>query len=219
MKNFDNEIKRIAEHFKREPIFDGIVSEKDYLNSEIKILWILKDPNSNGEDGAWDMRKHIKIKLKTEKGILKGWSPTFKKLIYVTNGILNNLSWNDELSHPSYKPEVIDELRKIAYINIKKAGGGPVANANDIQEYYNYSKNLLFEQIKEFKPSIIIFGGTYKFFQEDLELSTLEDFGSCSAIFKNETLYIKAHHPMYTIKEEIYFNDILKAVNHNKIKV
>ena len=138
MRNFDNEIKKIAEHFKREPIFDGIVSEKDYLNSEIKILWILKDPNSTGEDGAWDMREHIKTNLKTESGILKGWSPTFKKLIYVTNGILNNLSWNDELSHPSYKPEVIDELKKIAYINIKKAGGGPVANANDIQEYYNF---------------------------------------------------------------------------------
>ena len=67
--------------------------------------------------------------------------------------------------------------------------------------------------------SIIIFGGTYKFFQEDLGLGTLEDFGSCSAIFKNDTLFIKAHHPMYTIKEEIYFNDILKAVYHNKVKV
>lgn len=219
MRNFDNEIKKIAEHFKREPIFDGIVSEKDYLNSEIKILWILKDPNSSGEDGAWDMREHIKSNLKTKNGILKGWSATFKKLIYVTNGILNNLSWNDELSHPSYKPEVIDELKKIAYINIKKTGGGSVANANDIQEYYNYSKKLLFEQIEEFNPSIIIFGGTYKFFQDDLKLDNLEDFGSCSATFKNNILYIKAHHPMYTIKEEIYFNDILKAVNHNKLKV
>lgn len=219
MKNFDNEIKKIAENFKREPIFDGIVSEKDYQNSEIKILWILKDPNSTGEDGSWDMRGHIKNNLKTETGILKGSSPTFKKIIYVTNGILNNLSWNDELFHPSYKPGVIDELKKIAYINIKKTGGGPVANENDIREYYNYSKNLLFEQIKEFKPNIIIFGGTYKFFQEDLNLGALENFGSCSAIFKNDTLYIKAYHPMYTIKEEIYFNDILKAVNHNKLKV
>lgn len=72
------------------------------------------------------------------------------------------------------------------------------------------SFSLLFEQIKEFKPKIIIFGGTYKFFQED--------FGSCSAISQNDTLYIKAHHPMYTIKEEIYFNDILRAVSYNKSK-
>lgn len=112
MKNFDSEIKKIAEHFNREPIFDGIVSEKDYLNSEIKILWILKDPNSSGEDGSWDMRGHIKDKLKTTTGILKGSSPTFKKIIYVTNGILNNLSWDDKLFHPSYEPKVIDELKK-----------------------------------------------------------------------------------------------------------
>jgi hypothetical protein len=216
MNNFDNEIKKIAEHFKREPIFDGIVSEGDYLNSDIKILWILKEPNSSGEDGSWDMRLHIKNNLKTEAGILKGWSATFKKIIHVTNGILNNLSWNDELSHPSYKPEVIDELKKIAYINIKKTGGGAVAISNEIQEYYNYSKNLLFNQIRELKPNIIIFGGTYKFFHADLELENFDDFGSCTALFQNNTLYINAYHPMYTIKEEIYFNDIIKAVNKYK---
>jgi len=219
MKNFDDAIKKVAENFKRKPIFDGIVSEKDYQNSDIKILWLLKEPNSTGEDDSWDMRGHIKDNLKTEIGILKGSTPTFKKIIYVTNGILNNLSWNDELFHPSYKPEVIDELKKIAYINIKKTGGGSVTNENEIWKYYNYSKSLLFGQIKEFKPNVIIFGGTYKFFQEDLKLGVLEGFGSCSAIFKNDTLYIKAYHPMYPIKEEIYFNDILKAVNHNKLKI
>ncbi len=218
MKKFDEEIKMIAEHFGREPIFDGIVSEKDYLNSNLKLLWILKDPNSSGEDGAWNMRSHIKNNLKTKNGILKGWSATFKKIIYVSNGILNNLSWNDEVFHPSYKPEVIDELKKIAYINIKKTGGGAVAINNEIQEYYNYSKNLLFNQIKEFKPNIIIFGGTYKFFHEDLQLVNLEDFGSCSAAFHNNILYIKAYHPMYTIKEEIYFNDIINAVRKYKLQ-
>jgi hypothetical protein len=217
MKNFDNEIKEIAAHFKREPIFDGVVSEQDYLNSKVKILWILKDPNSTGEDGAWDMREHIKNKLKTDKGILKGWSPTFKKIIYVTNGILNNLTWNDELRHPSSKPEVIDELKKIAYINIKKTGGRSVANENEIKEYYNFSKNLLFEQIQEFKPDIIIFGGTYIFFKEDLKLGKLENFGSCEAVKQNDRLYINAYHPMFTIEEETYFNDILKAVNHFKL--
>ena len=35
MKNFNDEIKRIAEHFKREPIFDGFVNEKKYSNSLI----------------------------------------------------------------------------------------------------------------------------------------------------------------------------------------
>lgn len=63
MKNFDNEIKRIAEHFKREPIFDGIVDEEQYLKSNIKLMWILKEANSSGEEGAWDMRGHISKNL------------------------------------------------------------------------------------------------------------------------------------------------------------
>ena len=150
MNNFNKEIDQIADHFKKPAIFDGIVSEKDYENANPKILWILKEANSTGEDGSWDMRGHIRLKLKTDKGILKGWSSTFKKIIYVTNGILNKLSWNDELYHPGYKPSVIDELKKVAYINLKKTGGGASANDKELREYYDYSKNLLHAHINEF---------------------------------------------------------------------
>mgnify|MGYP005850322515 CR=1 FL=1 len=215
MKTFDDNIKKIAEHYDKVPIFDGLVSDQDYQNSDIKIMWILKEANSTEEDESWDLREHILNELKTDKGILKGWSPTFKKIIYVTNGILNNLSWNDELYHPSYKPEVIDELKKIAFINIKKVGGGSVANKNELSKYYDYSKHLLFEQINEYNPNIIIFGGTYNFFHKDLKLE-FDKFGSCEATMVDNTIYIDAYHPQYTIKEEIYFNDILKAVRHYK---
>lgn len=214
MKNFDNEIKKIAEQFKREPIFDGIVDEKQYFNSKVKILWILKDANSTGEDGAWDMREHISKNIKTDSGILKGWSKTFKRLIYVTNGIINNLSWNDELRHPSSKPEVIDELKKIAYINIKKTGGGAHAIENEIKEYYEFSKQLLFDQINEFDSDIVIFGGTYKYFKIDLKLDQLIDFGTCKAINRKGKIFIDAKHPNARISEEVYFNDILKAVKY-----
>lgn len=217
MKNFDEEIKKIAEHFNREPIFDGVIDEDKYLKSETKILWILKDPNSSGENGSWNMREHIKSKLKTKKGILKGWSTTFKKIIYVTNGILNNLEWNDELLHPTTEPYVIDELQKVAYINIKKTGGGSNSLDNELKEYYDFSKEILFQQIEEFSPDIIIFGGTFKFFSEDLNLGKLVDFGSCYAIKKNNRIYIDSKHPAYfSLKEEKYFNDILKAVNQLK---
>ena len=124
--------------------------------------------------------------------------------------------WNDDLHHPGHNPDVIDELKKIAYINVKKTGGGAVANDSELYEYYNTSKDLLFEQINEYSPDIIIFGGTYKFFKDDLNLGDLKSYGSCDAISKDGRLYIDAYHPMYTIEEETYFNDILKAVNQNK---
>lgn len=214
MTNFDKEIQKIGEHFKKPPIFDGIVCEKEYEKANPKILWVLKEANSTGEDESWDMREHIRLKLKTKTGILKGWSSTFKKIIYVTNGVLNNLTWNDELYHPGFKPSVIDELKKVAYINIKKTGGGAVANKSELQRYYYFSKQLLLDQINAFHPSIVIFGGTYKFFENDLNLGKLKSFGSCKSISKDGRIYISAYHPMYTIKEEDYFNDILKAVKY-----
>ena len=154
----------------------------------------------------------VATNLKTNKGILNGWSSTFKKIVYVTNGLLNNLNWNDDLHHPGYDPNVIDELKKIAYINIKKTGGTSRTDANMLQEYYNKNKDLLFEQIKEFKPDILIFGGTFKYFKEDLNIFQMNTYGSCKATNKDNQIYIAAYHPQYTIKEEIYFNDIINAV-------
>jgi len=212
MKRFDKKIKEVAKHYGKPAIFDGIVNQKEYEKANPKILWILKEANSTGENESWNMREHINQKLKTESGIRKGWSATFKKIIYVTNGILNNITWSEELYHPGYKPSVIDELKKIAYINIKKIGGGSVANKNEIQEHYNFSKELLFEQINEFKPTIIIFGGTFKFFEKDLNLGKLKSFGSCNSKTKDGRTYVSAYHPMYTINEEIYFNDIKNAI-------
>jgi len=44
-------------------------------NQILKILWILKEANSTGENESWDMRDHINEKLKTETGIRKGLEP------------------------------------------------------------------------------------------------------------------------------------------------
>ena len=98
--------------------------------------------------------------------------------------------------------------------NIKKTGGAAQAIDSELQKYYDFSKPLLYAQINEFKPTIIIFCGTYKFFKNDLNLGKLESFGSCEAIIKQGRIYISAYHPMYTIKEEDYFNDIINAVRH-----
>ena len=212
MKNFDAQIKELAKQEKQEPIFDGIVNEKEYNAANKKILWILKEANSTGEEGSWDMRKHIDERLNTGKGILKGWSGTFKKIVYVTNGLLNNLEWNDNLRHPSSDPNVINELKKMAYINVKKTGGSSRTDSNMLREHYNKNKTLLFEQIKEFKPDILIFGGTFKYFKEDLDVSQMNNYGSCKATNINGQIYIDAYHPQYTIKEETYFNDIINAV-------
>lgn len=215
MKDFkmsQSHIERLNKEFNRPVITDGIVDFESYKNASKRILWILKEPNSNGDD-PWDMCEAIK-EIRTENGIRKGWEKTFQKIVYVTNGIINDIPWSDELFHPGHKPEVIDELRKIAYINIKKTGGGARVIEQELWDHYEFSKDLIFEQINSFEPQIIIFGGTYKYFNEDLSIKDFTSFGSCDAAMKEGVIYIHAYHPSYTISEESYVGDILKAVKH-----
>lgn len=209
MKKFDEQTAEIARFYDKSPIFDGIIDENEYSKSKIKILWILKEANSTGEDDVWDLREAIG-NLKTEFGIKKGWEKTFRKIIYVVNGISKGLEW-DNIPYASDEPDIIDELKKIAFINIKKVGGVSVANDNEIQEFYDKSKELLLNQIETYNPDVIIFGNTFKYFENDLNLNQLNKFGTCEATAKNNRIYISAYHPGARISEKNYFDDILKA--------
>lgn len=216
MKNFDTEIENLPREKNQPIIFDGIVNEKAYKSASKKILWILKEANSTDEDGSWDMREHIALKLKPINGNFDVWKKsqkTFTKIVYVTNGLLNNLGWTEDLYHPYGNAKVLDELKKIAYINVKKTGGVSRTDTNVLKKYYNQNRDLLLAQIKEFKPDILIFGGTYFLFKDDLGLPEANSYGSCDAINKNGQVYINAYHPQYfKISDEDYFNDIINAV-------
>lgn len=119
MKNFNDEIENIGKLSNLAPIFDGIVNEQKYKNSDIKLMWILKDANSTGEDESYDLREAINT-LKRDYGVRKDWEKTFNNIIYVTNGILNDAEWED-IPYPKDEPNTVDILQNIAYINIKKS--------------------------------------------------------------------------------------------------
>lgn len=69
--------------------------------------------------------------------------------------------------------EVYQVAEEIAYINIKKTGGGGKSNIKEIKDAYSENEELLLKQIKEYNPNIIIFGGTLKYFNSD----KLKDIG------------------------------------------
>ncbi|WP_197275397.1 hypothetical protein [Nonlabens sp. YIK11] len=211
MKTFNDEIENIGRLSNRAPIFDGIVNEHKYLSSNIKLMWILKDANSTGEDESYDLREAINT-LKRDYGIRKDWENTFRNIIYVTNGILNDASWED-IPYPKDDPSTVDILQNIAFINVKKVGGGSRSKENEIYNHYQKYKAILFEQIDEFNPDVIIFGNTYRYFKEDLGLNQMNIFGSCHATVKDNRIYLSAYHPNARIKEKVYFDDIMTAYN------
>ena len=203
-------------------IHDGIVDFAKYNIASPKILWILKEANSSDSD--WTMRDALKdLKNTSGKGLKTGWANTFTSIIYTTNGIFTGEDW-DSMGNFYEDESIIKVLQRVAYINVKKVPGGSQADWNLIKEYYSENKNALHQQIQLINPEIIIFGGTYNFFDDDF----FELFGELESDVENNSLHIyqnqdylllNAYHPNNrVIKHSTYCNLILDAVKNWQLK-
>jgi hypothetical protein len=114
---------------KTEPIYDGVVDCKKYLESAYRICWALKEPCHKG-DGKMDY-------------------------------IRDDLKMAQSLNEP-------------ALINVNKMPANSHSNDNDIAEQYEHWKPILFWQLRQYDPHIIIFENTFKYFQEDLGIKNRE---------------------------------------------
>lgn len=222
MKEIENEIEILNLEFEKiideknssKAIKDGAVNLKEYLESKYKIAWILKEVNSEDDKGGWDLREALK-ELKTETGIKNGWANTFSSIVYATYGIFNKVLWN---YIPNYweKPEIVDILNKIVYLNIKKTAGVSVAKHKELIYSYNKNKDIFLKQLEIYNPNIIICGNTFQYIEADLNLEgykikKFEGSNLCAYLGKNK-IYIDAYHPSARINKESYVNDIINAV-------
>jgi hypothetical protein len=180
---------------------DGIVNAEFYNDAEIKILWILKEVNHDGSLDDWNMPEILQD-LKTEHGIEKGFEKTFAPIVHLSYGILNKKTWSEVPYHYD-EPNIIDTLKYIAYINVKKTSGSSSIHYSSLENAYNENKVFLFNQINKINPDIIIYGGTFYLFEND-NLIFLEN--------KN-IKHISAYHPSQrTISHEKYYNEIYNQI-------
>ena len=197
-------------------VYDGIIDNLEYSNSSIKVLWILKEANSTETD--WDMREALhNLKNESGKGLKYGWANTFTPIVYTTYGIFNDKLWGDIESF-NENQSIINILRKVAYINVKKVPGNSVANWEEIKSYYVENKVALHKQIKIINPEIIIFGNSLGFFDDDF----FEIFGKLNENKENHSLHIyenkqhillHAYHPNNrVISQKEYCDLIIKSI-------
>lgn len=199
---------------------DGIINNEKYTMSKFKILWILKEPNSN--ENGWSYQEYLSIneierKLGTKKDTLT--YKIFQKILYSSYGILNG--YPSYSSMPSITEKKVYEVaEQIAYINIKKTIGGSASDNSEILKAYSENKNTILNQIVECDPNIIIFGNTLRFFDQN-DLKKIEwDLSNATwyADTKNTTFYhlsadkivINAYHPAYwVISNDVYCSEIV----------
>ena len=125
-------------------ISDGISDEKEWSNQKYKILFVLKE--ANWENDNADLCEFL----------LSECSSTYWKT-------WNNIArWAKALLEKGEYPRYVIKsdksywIRKIAFMNLKKAGGDAVAENETIREYATADKAFLKEQIELYEPDIII---------------------------------------------------------------
>lgn len=119
---------------------DGIINEALFKSSHI--LFVCKEPNDpKQEEGDYRVWWNQEM-LYTFSRRIGEWS----------HGIFNNFppyeSFKDEDSHLA--------LRSIAFMNVKKVGGGSTANHNEIEKWLERDITFLKEEIEIINPKLII---------------------------------------------------------------
>jgi hypothetical protein len=219
------ECDKIEEKIKKDPtaVIDGIINFDKYWalpSSKPRILWILKEANSNEQTG-WRFQdlfssEYLKGKLQTLN------IPTIQRVIYASYGILNDFTRLENIPHITNE-EVFKSCEQIAYINIKKAPGGSTAHNASVQDAYNANKALIREQIDTYNPDIIITGNTLQYLHKDIELKDYEtqkflneQTHYTTSYEWNNKLIINAWHPARRIKggRNTYCNEIIATAEN-----
>ncbi len=199
-------------------IKDGIVDIDLYIKAKYKILWVLKEPHDKSKELiGWDMRDLLND-AKYESGLNPDMKSTFPLVIYSTYSILNDLIVWDKIPYMKDDSDLIDILKSIAIINIKKLPASSQSKDNEIQDAYNQYKSIILKQIMDYEPDIIICGNTFKYMKEDLiELLELKEPKTqnypTDHYYNDKKLVIDTYHPnQKSITHIKYFEGIIDAV-------
>jgi hypothetical protein len=207
----------VAERSIHDPITDGVVDIDRYLSSSPKMLWILKEPWEDLEDGegggGWSVTKDL-----VAKGQF-GDRGTYASMAYVTYSVFNNYTNYSDIPYVTKDSKVGESLKNIAYINVNKFPGKRTSSPANVEFYYRRNRNVLKRQIDTINPDIVIGGNTLHLFFDDFGLKSDEfkSEGSASFCCQDGRLYIWAYHPaQWSVKKCAYVDDIVTVIKKNR---
>ena len=180
------------------PIYDGVADIAGYVLLKPKIMWILKEPYDDftpagkPKGGDWSL-----MDIDFRYGI----SNMHKVMMQISYAIHNNLDWK-KLDYIDDNPDMITSLKQCAYINISKMPAETTSSDTHLWDCYPKWKDIILEQIKLYNPDIIIFGNTFMYLRNDLNITENDKpiytvSGKwCSGTYqKDGVIFIDAYHP------------------------
>ncbi len=197
-----------------QPITDGVCNFEGYLNSNPKVMWILKEPNDQCSDGklaggGWSI---VEESFRNDfEGV--GKIPSWQQIIYVMYGYQNGLKYND-MDYIRNKKDMAKVMQNIAYLNVSKMPGYHTSSKAGIKQCYNQWKTILDRQIETYNPDVIIFGYTFEHFKNDFEKLGLEkiyNFSGWIDVYRRGNRYLfDAYHPAR--KGQEYVDTLIEAL-------
>lgn len=179
LKKAQNEIDEMIEKCARDaslttpdiaPIYDGIADEEGYLNSKVRVAWVLKEPYDDKDDngnpcgGEWSLPKDCFTLDKLSKVETVIDNPVWDKIARVMFGFRYKKKCG---TMPDIKsvPTMLQEIRSIAWVNISKMPNHTSSSDYWVRlAYQRYWKDVVNFQLKTYAPDVIIFGYTYPCF-------------------------------------------------------
>lgn len=206
------------------PITDGIINIENYVNSDFKILWILKEPNDleKKDDilsgGNWDLCDTINKFSWIEQSSRKGGRHVFRKLSYCSYYILNRHEYGEKIN--KMNEDMWNAFKSTAFINVKKLPGGSNVKDSVIKAAYKKNKEILHDQIDVFNPNIIIgcntlghFSKYFKFNRQDKK--HFQNFNRWFSAWKGyypqkDRLYIDTCHPLkWGMTDHLFLHSVM----------
>lgn len=135
-------------------VADGIIDEQLFNQASKKILFITKEPN-NPKQVAGDFREWWQQRLEG------GFS---LRIAEWAHGLLNDFPVFDNINEEQRQ----QAIRSIAFMNLKKVGGGGTAVGSSIIEHVRNYRHYLLQEIDIIQPDIIITGISGKPLREEL---------------------------------------------------
>ena len=209
-----------------EPIYDGVVDAYGYLDSSPRLMWILKEPYDDFDDdgnpigGGWTMFADIADDDTLADVVNRG--DALRNVAYASYAIHNGIDSYEDLPWISDEPEIAEEMRRVAYVNIGKMPGRSYTSDKHLARCYGKWSWAVFNQIDLYDPDVLIFCGTatLRCFEDDMGLdlsSPLESVERGKSIVDihewGDKGIVWAPHPAARIPPCQWVDSVIDAIN------
>ncbi|MBC8283711.1 MAG: hypothetical protein H8E32_07860 [Nitrospinae bacterium] len=130
-------------------VSDGVVDETAYLKSKIKILFILKEVNS--EEGGWNLKKYLKEKNDRSQT----WN-NITRWVIGTRKIQDSSHWEKDGLDTIDTARRKESLLSICAMNLKKSPGGHTTNERYLITAAKNDREYINKQYSIYQPDLTI---------------------------------------------------------------